>query len=264
MLCHNLNVKTSHKIYPGVLFLLMVLFVSFTGARAQETPPAVPVKGVEKQTLGEGPVVLELFSSQACAFCPDADQLLGDLIGNANVIGLACHVDYFDVREGSLAQSFCTDRQTLYESYLRSGPNYTPQLVINGAHDVVGYRLEQVTEIIEEAKRTPPQRIEVVKTGGKRAYEIALPDLKAEEALQIYVMTLDKPHEVKITEGANSGQTITYHNIASHIQTLEPWDGVAKKLAIEVEVKPRHHGFVVLVQDSGAGHIQAAGQYRRN
>ena len=40
--------------------------------------------------------VLELFTSQGCSSCPQADALLEQLSQRPDIIGLAYHVDYWD------------------------------------------------------------------------------------------------------------------------------------------------------------------------
>ena len=81
-----------------LLTVLMALFIP--GLLHAQDVKALPVPAVEQEQiprLGKAPVVVELFSSQACVFCPRADRLFADLLKQDNVIGLACHVDYFDV-----------------------------------------------------------------------------------------------------------------------------------------------------------------------
>ena len=43
-----------------------------------------------------GPVVVELFTSQGCSSCPPADEMLHKLSQRDDVIALALHVDYWD------------------------------------------------------------------------------------------------------------------------------------------------------------------------
>ena len=41
-----------------------------------------------KSEMGESPVIVELFSSQACVFCPNADNFFKDLITKAGIYGV--------------------------------------------------------------------------------------------------------------------------------------------------------------------------------
>ena len=86
-----------------------------------------------------GPVVLELFTSQACSSCPPADALLGKLAQRPEVIALAWHVDYWNHLgwRDQFASRQATERQQAYARQLEAEV-FTPALVIDGATVVVG------------------------------------------------------------------------------------------------------------------------------
>ncbi|MDZ4869597.1 MAG: DUF1223 domain-containing protein, partial [Alphaproteobacteria bacterium] len=42
------------------------------------------------------PVFVELFTSQGCSSCPQADQILGDLQKRDDVVALSFSIDYWD------------------------------------------------------------------------------------------------------------------------------------------------------------------------
>src|SRR5688572_7171166 len=89
-------------------------------------------------------VVLELFTSQGCSSCPPADALLSRLrredFGGSTVIPLAYHVDYWNHLGWSdpFSSPRWSQRQNLYARALKSSQVYTPQLIINGAIQLVG------------------------------------------------------------------------------------------------------------------------------
>src|ERR1700748_2762083 len=85
------------------------------------------------------PVVLELFTSQGCSSCPPADALLGELVRQTGVIGLAWHVDYWNSLGWTdpYARRAWTDRQKDYAAHL-GNEVFTPALVVNGATMLVG------------------------------------------------------------------------------------------------------------------------------
>src|ERR1700674_652964 len=93
------------------------------------------------------PVVVELFTSEGCSSCPPADALLARLaeqqpVGNAEVIALEEHVDYWD-HEGWIdpfSSGQWTQRQQLYASGFADHGVYTPELVVDGRSGFVGSR----------------------------------------------------------------------------------------------------------------------------
>lgn len=237
---------------------------------------AVPVETVETEVLQphdvQGLVVMELFSSQACVFCPKADRLLGDLSSMSNLIALTCHVDYYDVSVGSLARPFCTARQNAYAETLRSGPVYMPQLIINGAYDVVGHRLTDISKAVKEASRPGLAVIDIQKVAEPARYRISLKAIEVPKIVtgeetgtadtgvyDLWLAFIDKPHHVVIAEGSNKGTDISYYDVVSDMFPIGQWDGRQKKLQVNLKTLSRNQAFVVLAQKPG-GEIVAAGR----
>ena len=256
------------------LMVFMVTWAFFSPVQAQEPKPAAaPVEAVEAQPVATGNelVVLELFSSQACAFCPKADQLFSELIKSENVIGLACHVDYFDVRSGSLARPFCTSRQNWYMQVLGAGPNYTPQLIVNGAADVVGYKADDIKTAIQKAQEQNPVTPIKVASAAADGFNLSwntkttttTTTTTETEAAVLWLMLLDKTHDLEIAEGRNKGRKSSYVNIVSDLEERGPWDLSAQNKTIAVKLTEQHAGFVVIAQGQKTGHILAAGQYKK-
>lgn len=206
-------------------------------------------------------VVVELFSSQACTFCPAADTIMGDLIQQSHVIGLTCHVNYFDVKRGSLAKPFCTKRQSDYTNLIGSGPYYTPQMVINGHMDVVGYEVDNIAKALENGQSDMIQTINIqTKADGVFVYNLGEQDL-SDQQVRLWISSLDKPHNVTIAEGGNRGQRVVYHNMMNDVKDLGAWNGSALERAISPELSEDHKGFVIIAQNIESGKIVAAGQY---
>lgn len=236
---------------------------------AQDEMPvaAAPVTPVEAETTpaGQELTVLELFSSQACVFCPKADELFAALITAPYIIGAACHVDYFDVRAGSLSRPFCTARQNWYMQALGGGPNYTPQMIVNGAHDVIGYKLDDVSAEIKEAQKNPPLRMDVVKGAGDNNYKLSWQKQSVparNEPAILWLMLIDKPHNIEIADGRNKGKKVSYMNIVSDMEDRGDWERTSGEKDIAVVLEPRHQGFIVIAQGRQSSRILAAAEYK--
>lgn len=259
------NLKSALMI---AVFLSAVLPFSLTGyAQSAVTPMVVPGVAVEPSPLTKKTdlIVVELFSSQACVFCPQADALFSELILQPHVIGLACHVDYFDVRAGSLSQPFCTSRQSWYMQVLGAGPNYTPQIVINGYRDMVGYKAEDVRHALHKAQETQgPDRLEIVATGISASFKLSWSTpmtVKLTEPAALWLAVFDKPHNLIVAEGRNKGTPMRYENIVSRQQELGVWSPAENAKTIEVKLTPGDKGFAVFIQGQQSGRLYAAGQY---
>src|SRR6476659_11225578 len=98
--------------------------------------------------------ILELFTSEGCSSCPPADRLLPQLSStNASIIPLSFHVDYWD-RYGwkdPFSNAAFTGRQGEYAKQFKLESIYTPQLVINGAYELVGSNKASAEEDIRKS-----------------------------------------------------------------------------------------------------------------
>ena len=209
------------------------------------------------------PVVLELFTSQGCAFCPPADQLMGRLSQQQNVIGLSCHVDYFGVRQNSLGKSFCTQRQNVYNRLIGTGPRYTPQLVVNGHMDMIGYETGKVSAAILKARAEKVLPISFW-ANPDQSYGFTLPAASVgNDPMRLWMAVFDIPKTLSITEGGNLGKQVTYYNVVSRMDDLGAWTGQAESHALNPGLTPQNAGFAVIAQNTRTGHIVAAGSVKR-
>ncbi len=225
-------------------------------------------KEAEAVTDAEAPIVLELFTSQSCSSCPPADRLLGELAQeNDNIIALSCNVTYWNHLhwKDTLSKKFCTERQRSYVDDLNSRGPYTPQVVVNGRHEMVGSQRSKVTTAInKEVRANNVQPIQL--NLSKNILEISLPNLNESEQGGDYTLLLlahGVPHTQSIPSGENSGRTVNYTNPVENIVSLGDWNGEARELQPDISVLPEASGYVVLAQKNGVtGNIVAAGQVK--
>lgn len=208
---------------------------------------------------GPAPVVLELFTSQACAFCPPADALMGQMIQQQNIIGLSCHVDYFGLKENSLGKSFCTRRQNEYGRLIGGGPRYTPQLVVNGHMDMIGYETGRVSAAVMKARGEKMKNI-VITPVSNGTYNITLPQMTVGKEVRLLVAIYDAPKTMAMTEGSNFGKKLTYFNVVSKMDDIGLWNGSAGTQVLRVDYTTASAGVAVIAQDVTTGKIIAAGQ----
>ncbi|CAH8275179.1 unnamed protein product [Arabidopsis lyrata] len=120
---------------------------------------------------GDGPVLVQLFSSQGCKTSPAAEMLMsrlgrGDF--DAQIRGedggsgspamvLVFHVDYWDYKgwKDPYGSSQWTVRQKAYVEALNLDTMFTPQLVVQGRSQLIGNEEETLLKSISEAPRFP-------------------------------------------------------------------------------------------------------------
>ncbi len=210
------------------------------------------------------PVVLELFTSQGCAYCPPADELMGRMINLPGVIGLSCHVDYFGVAENNLGKRFCTARQNDYRTLLDKGQRYTPQLVVNGTKDVIGYEGEKISAEILKARAQKLIPIELHRAPNPGYYYFSLPPMdNAGGNLRVGMFVYDAPKRMLITQGNNFGKTMTYHNVVDRFIDLGVWDGLSTTRTVNAGYGPQNAGMAIIIQNIETGDVVAAGKTTR-
>ncbi|MFO1027875.1 MAG: DUF1223 domain-containing protein [Acetobacteraceae bacterium] len=220
------------------------------GAGALATAPGAVAGGVTPL------VVLELFTSQGCSSCPPADALLTEMSPRPGVVALAWHVDYWN-RLGwpdPFASSAWTDRQRRYAQRLNAEV-YTPALVINGTHMVVGSDRGAVRSAMAAAAApavaTTLQRAD----GGVIARVGPRPD-----GAMVTLVTYDPEHATPVRGGENSGRTLRESHI---VRTAAPVTIGSEAMTLG-PVTPQQ-GAVLLVQSAdlailGAAQVRAVGE----
>jgi hypothetical protein len=207
-------------------------------------------------------VVVELYTSQGCSACPPADALLGELAQREDVIALALHVDYWDYlgwRDvfGSAAN---TRRQRAYVSALGGRTVFTPQIVIDGAHTVVGSRRADVLDEVALA-RTTPHHATVSLERDQDGMAIRVAGAPIDGAARVLFFVVEPPLTVTPARGENRGRTLVYHNAVRFWMTLGVWTGGEQVWRAPAPEDAR--AVAVLVQ-RGNGEILGAAQRRMN
>ncbi|TKY49041.1 hypothetical protein E2542_SST26467 [Spatholobus suberectus] len=115
-----------------------------------------------EEAAAEGPVLVEMFTSQGCATSPAADLVLsrlgrGDFQLAVPVVLLAFHVDYWDYVgwKDPFGSSQWTVRQKAYVEALGLDTLFTPQVVVQGQAQLPGNDDSALISAITSAPRFP-------------------------------------------------------------------------------------------------------------
>lgn len=212
---------------------------------------------------GDGaPVVVELFTSQGCASCPPADDMLRDLAGIEGVIPLALHVDYWDYIgwEDTFGSALFTARQQSYAVAAGERMVYTPQLIVGGTDRVIGADPMAVMALVAaQAEQAPEVTLTLGREGGGFVIAAESGGMLAQPVVVQLVRFLPLA-QVDILAGENAGQSRTYANVVTDWQVLGDWDGTAPLLL--TAAAPGDEPAVVILQEPGPGRIIAAAELR--
>lgn len=198
--------------------------------------------------------VLELFTSQGCSSCPQADARFDELGAHNDLITLAYHVDYWDYIgwTDTFGSKDNTDRQKAYAQSWGKQMIYTPQLVVNGIKGVVASREKDVAAALEAAQLSVPVGLNV----GGDMLEVTVAAQSGGASAMVWLVTYKDHARVAISRGENAGKTMDYTQIVTGRQMLGMWDPVAGthlKLPLSELQSGGSNGAVILVQGEKNG-----------
>jgi hypothetical protein len=207
----------------------------------------------------QGPVVVELFTSQGCSSCPPADAMLGELATRDDVIALALHVDYWDYIgwEDTFAMPEMTARQHGYAHAQGSTVVYTPQIIVGGQDHVVGVRPMAVADLIQAHLGAPdPVSVSLTREGGGVALRAEAHMAPPRPAMVVQIVTFSPHEEVQIERGERAGTVANHYNVVMSWQVVADWDGSAP---FSARIEPQNdQALVAIVQQAGQGPILGA------
>ena len=195
---------------PRLILGLFVAAVSFAGLHGQVPAPTEPV-----------PVLAELFTSEGCNSCPPADSILEMLsreqpIPGVYVVGLSEHVTYWDGLgwRDPFGSSRFTERQNMYALRFNLDGPFTPQVVVDGAYQVVGSDTAKLRTALIDAARAPKPRLVVgaaINAQGALVASASGPGLQADSEL-LWAVTEDAL-TVDVTRGENANRTLRHSGV---------------------------------------------------
>ncbi len=204
-------------------------------------------------------IVVELFTSEGCSSCPPADDLLGELAQQDDVIALGFHVDYWDYIgwPDPFADALYTKRQRTYAKLFGSRTVYTPQMVFQGTYEAAGSRPGKVAQAIERARALPQLTVALSQpVNGKISIEIGSGNPRDAD---IVLVTYIRHQQTSVTRGENAGRTLSHSNVVRSVELIGRWNGAAMTLKTATEpVLSGDVGCAVLVQSRSDGRILGA------
>jgi hypothetical protein len=206
----------------------------------------------------EGPVVIELFTSQGCSSCPSADAYVNKLakdgkLGGRQLAPLVFHVDYWNDLgwPDPFSSPAWTERQHAYARSLGDRSVYTPELVVAGGAGMVGSQVSSVERAVAAA---PNQKL-VAASATWEPKQVTI-TATAPDGAEAWVAIYQDGTKTKVTRGENSGETLAGDRVVRELRRIAP-PGKTATVTIALDGSWVPGGAVVLAQ-RGDRHIIGA------
>lgn len=221
------------------------------------------------QSVGNGPDVIELFTSEGCSSCPPADSLLSQLAASrkGSILALSEHVDYWDYLgwKDPNSSALFTARQQAYARRMRLSSTYTPQVIVNGILETIGNRRDAVEGALKTAEKPKLIKVTCRISSDSRTLTIEAKSTTpiANDLLANFAVTTDGVLS-KVTRGENSGRELRHDNVVRRMATKRVGSGgeaiykVSCSLPLE-NIDLNDSQAVVFLQESGPGRVVASG-----
>lgn len=225
-------------------------------ALALAASPAAAKPSSRRSAHAGAPVVVELFTAQGCTACPQANALLQEIAGRRGVLALTYPVDIWDYLgwPDPGAKPEFTARQRAYIAKMRLREIYTPEMVVGGRRETVGFDRTKVQSLVASTPRPQGPRVTLRSAASAEVGAGARPPGGGE----VWLVRFD-PQErtVKVTKGENRGKTVVQQNVVRELVRLGAWGGHARRFALP-EPSAADLKTAVLVQGVGGGPVLAA------
>ena len=191
-------------------------------------------------TAHAGPrAVVELFTSQGCSSCPPADKIVGDLARDPSVIALSMPIDYWDYLgwKDTLADSRFSARQKAYSQMRGDRDVYTPQMIVNGASQVIGSDADKIENAIEDTRKTQAvMSVPVSMTVSGKHVNVSVAASSGGAAHgEVWICSVSKAVRIMVGRGENRGRELTYYNVVRNWLKVGDWSGSASNWTVPLE-----------------------------
>jgi hypothetical protein len=211
-------------------------------------------------------ILVELFSSEGCSSCPPADTLLRELdqsqpVPGAHVIAVELHVDYWN-RLGwvdPFSSAEYTQRQGDYGRAFGKSGVYTPQMIVDGATELVGSNGKQAQAAIAAAAQNAHVPVGLARRGADVQASVGAPE---GGTLEVFRAEVERELQTDVPRGENAGHTLLHGPVArllAKVGVATP--GAAFSAKVPAPSAP-NRSLVVFAVDPTTHHVKGAAELR--
>ena len=240
------------------LFLSLGISISAMASNANTNTPA------DDAAANKGFAVVELFTSEGCSSCPPADKLLAKIqeeSAGKPVYLLAFHVDYWNHQgwRDVFSEREFTKRQYQYADWLKLETVYTPQIVVNGKHELIGSQEETLRRALNtELSAAAPAQLNTEAQIEAGKLKLAYQTTNAGRGTVLQVALVQKVAHTMVKRGENAGRLLPHVQIVRRIQSFPAAAGGNVAVNLPDGFNPNEWEVITFLQNTQTGAIIAA------
>ncbi len=198
--------------YFSILFMAASLAASAQWERY--TPPE-----------GDGPLLLELFTSEGCGESPAGDKAIVQLKEEygKNLTFLEFHVDYWNNLgwRDRYSRHIYTERQKHYAEIFGAHDVYVPQVVINGKMSMLASDKAKIRPFLnQEIAKEMPATLNVTAVS-RRDHVFVSYDVDNAYHQTLNIALVLKHARTEVLNGENEGRNLNHINIVRDLKTID-------------------------------------------
>jgi hypothetical protein len=252
-----------------VLAIALALIAGVTALPGQLSKQALEPDSAAKPKV----ILVELFTSEGCSSCPPADVLLQQINGTRTpagqlIVGISEHVTYWNSLGWSdpFSSPNYTERQNAYGTRFGLDGVYTPQMVINGAEQIVGSDRAALERALKKEQDQPSlvllHILATTLTKKSLVVNFSATGTAPMGRADIIAILADDADQSSVLRGENSGKILTHVAVAraiSRVAMSQP----ATEQTVEIQLPSsfhelKGHHLVLFAQARGNGRIFGA------
>jgi hypothetical protein len=252
---------------PERIFWLSLIAVAGWAAATNSAPTTLASAPPEGAALR--PVLVELFTSEGCSSCPPADALIARLdqsqfVPGAQAIVLSEHVTYWnqDGWQDPFSLDAVTQRQKDYADRFRLQSPYTPEVVVDGATELVGSDERKLTSAVAQAAAAPKTELVIQDAQWEgKAVRFSVKSAGDSKAVLVAALAEDSAQS-SVARGENKGRTLRHVAVVQAMEEMSkgatdgrpltvhaPLGSYTGPLRLVVFLADRHNGHVLAVTE---------------
>ncbi len=214
-------------------------------------------------------VLVELFTSEGCSSCPPADALLRQINGTKTasgqlIVGISEHVTYWNNLGWSdpFSASIYTARQSAYGDRFHLDTVYTPQMVINGAEQIVGSDRGSLERALGQQSKDPQIPLHILSaTAAGGVLNVTFTAGTSRDAAEIMAVLADDVDRSSVLRGENSGRTLAHVAVARALARVATVHGAATEKTVQLPLPPSFeagrggHHLILFAQSASLGPV---------